>query len=229
MTTPYFDSQASAHTILGDERLEPDLLLPTQWYARARTIQEPEARLLFAIFETAWNDLGRPRRCSWTRAASWNDARRSAAAWFAHPNYRGPGFNLTQVCDYFGWDADTVREAARLRLSLSGHGRRENAPGLAPAAGGQSLSGSSEIPQQGCSSQPSPTSQDHAGNRPAVNGEPLSGPDPCPTLSEGTERLKTRACGHPFTFANTYRRGCLICHRVRARNYKRKISVPSVL
>lgn len=105
MTTPYFDSQASARTILSDEHLQPDLLLPAQWNARSRPIMEPEAKLIWAVFDAAWHELLRPKD------------RRAAEVWFAHPNYRNnSGFSLGEVCDYLNWDTDSVREAARTRV-----------------------------------------------------------------------------------------------------------------
>lgn len=85
--------------------LEPDIVLPAQWFVRRSALPESERRLRLAILKDAlhyYRDFagGTDRR---TRA--WYD---DAAEWFASRDRSEP-FAFENVCDALGLSASAIR------------------------------------------------------------------------------------------------------------------------
>lgn len=97
-------------------RSEPyltDSLLPSQfWSAHGTASAQPEKRLLAAVLEEAISILLSGSRM---RSAEQVQEANDAAAWFASDDRSG-AFSFASICDVFGLDANSVREAlARMR------------------------------------------------------------------------------------------------------------------
>jgi hypothetical protein len=111
--------------------LQPDTVLPSQYYAalRRKTIQEPERRLVIAILEDAVDCYVKHMFSSDRRS---QQLFLDAEEWFADDDREWP-FAFENVCEFLGLEPGYMRNGLKA-LKEREHTRRASAKAVGPRA-----------------------------------------------------------------------------------------------